>query len=440
MAVMTIRGWIGVAIALVAGAAAVIVWLARQPADTSVRTAPPTPTERTRVGSPVDLFAASAIGAPINPNERPMIANVQIADLDRDGLPDIVVCDAGRKQVSWIRQAPKGTFSEIPIAAVPAPAHVQVVDFDRDGDLDLLVADLGVLFPSNQRIGSVLWFENDGSQHFTVHHLADNIARVADAEAADLDHDGDLDVAVAGFGYDNGETSWLEHQEGNRFVQHILLRLSGPINALVDDLDHNGTPDIVALVSQEWEEIWAFQNDGHGMFTNKMLWGSTNADFGSSWMTLADVDHDGLNDLVFSNGDAFDYAPDNSRPWHGVQWLRNLGQMRFEFHRIGDLSGASSPQVADIDGDGDLDVVALSAYNDWSDPAAVHMAWFENDGHQQFTTHPLPTPLTHLITLAIGDIDGDGHPDLVTGAMHISPPYTNMSRVTLWRNGGRPAK
>jgi hypothetical protein len=58
--------------------------------------------------------------------------------------------------------------------------------------------------------------ENDGRQRFTVRTLVDKVARVADARAADLDGDGDLDVSVAGFGYDDGETSWLENTGASR--------------------------------------------------------------------------------------------------------------------------------------------------------------------------------------------------------------------------------
>ena len=63
-----------------------------------------------------------------------------------------------------------------------------------------------------------------------------------------------------------------------------------------------------------------------------MLWGSTNADFGSSWMTLVDLDRDGDPDILYANGDAFEYAPPNSRPWQGIQWLENRGDLKFEFH------------------------------------------------------------------------------------------------------------
>jgi len=386
-------------------------------------------------GAPSAMFEPQPIGFPMQPGERPEIANLQVIDLDQDGLPDVVACDVVRNRITWIRQYPKGVYSEVPIGdAVAAPAHVEAVDIDGDGDLDLLVASLGVLLPSNNRIGAVVILENVGGGRFVNHVVADHVARVADVRAGDLDGDGDLDLIVAGFGYDSGETSWLENKGGWKFEQHVLLRLSGPINAIPVDIDNDGDLDIVALVSQEWEEIWAFVNDGHGRFTQKLIWGSTNPDWGSSWITLADLDKDGDVDILYSNGDAFDYAPANSRPWHGVQWLENKGNAEFAFHRIADLPGASSPQAVDLDGDGDIDVVVVSAYNNWDDPAARSLVWLENNGRMQFTMHDIASSPTHLITLAIGDMDGDGRPDLITGGMHISHPYNRMSRVTLWRS------
>ena len=388
-------------------------------------------------GPPSDFFTAQPVGDPRGDNERPQIAHVEIVDLDADGLPDILACDAVRNRVTWIRQFPAGTWTERPITDdIRAPAHVEPTDFDGDGDLDLLVASLGELFPSDLRIGSVVVLENDGDQHFTSHVAAEGIPRVADVRAGDLDRDGDRDLAVAAFGYDHGETLWLENLGGWEFEAHVLQRFSGAVNALVADLDDDDALDIVTLVSQEWEEIWAFTGEE---LRPQLLWGTTNPDYGSSWITLVDLDQDGDPDILHSNGDAFDYAPANSRPWHGVQWLENRGDLAFEPHRIADLSGASSPQAADLDGDGDLDVAVASAYNQWDNEAAHSLVWLENNGQMQFTMHRIARSPTHLITLAAGDLDNDGTVDLVTGGMHISGPFDRMSRVTVWSNGGSPS-
>src|SRR5262245_21213921 len=64
-----------------------------------------------------DFFAPQQIGESIRGTERPQIAQVEIVDLDKDGLPDILVCDAGRNRLSWIRQLPKGVYTEQLITA-----------------------------------------------------------------------------------------------------------------------------------------------------------------------------------------------------------------------------------------------------------------------------------------------------------------------------------
>lgn len=385
-----------------------------------------------RVGAKTDFLTPRPIGAPVGADDRPLIAHVNVADLDRDGLPDVVVADAAANRITWIRQAPAGTFTETTIAEVAGPAHTHVVDLDQDGDLDVAVASLGVLFPNNAPIGAVIVLENDGRQAFTSRVLIDKVARVSDVRAGDLDGDGDLDLAVAQFGYDQGETRWMENQGGWRFASHVLQNLSGPINAEIADADGDGDLDIVTLVSQEWEEIYVFENDGRGRFTPRRIFGASNEDFGSSWIGIADLDRDGDLDVVYSNGDAFDYAPPTGRGWNGLQWLENRGGLSFRYQRIGDFSGASSPQATDFDGDGDMDVVVVSAYNNWDRPEALSLAWFENDGAMNFTLRPVSGTPTHLITLAVGDVDGNGKPDLVTGGMHMSYPFDRMSRVTLW--------
>ena len=137
-------------------------------------------------------------------------------------------------------------------------------------------------------------------------------------------------------------------------------------------------------------------------------------------------------DILYSNGDVVDYAPPNSRVKRPV--VEN--KQRSSSFTIGQPRAPSSPQAADIDGDGDLDVVVVTENNDWDNPQAPSLVWLENNGRMQFTLHALASSPTHLITLATGDLNGDGRPDLVTGGMHITRPYDRMGRVTAWINRG----
>jgi hypothetical protein len=299
------------------------------------------------------------------------------------------------------------------------------------------VGVLGMLFPNNDKIGSVVILENDGQFNFTKHVAVEKIARVSDVRAGDMDNDGDLDLVVAQFGYDDGETRWMENLGNWKFQSHMLQYLSGPINVEIIDIDSDGDLDFVSLVSQEWEEIYCFVNDGKGKFQPRLLFGSSNEDYGSSGIALYDLDQDGDMDILYTNGDAFDYIPPQGRPWHGVQWLENKGNLEFEFHRIGSFTGATNVRAADFDNDGDIDLVAVSAFNIWSDPQSMSFIWLENDGNLNFTKREVTRQPTHLLVCEPGDFNNDGLIDVVTGGMHTYPPFDHMSRITIWMNNGR---
>jgi hypothetical protein len=374
------------------------------------------------------------IGDPVG-ESKPWITNLSIVDLDKDGLKDVVACDAKINRICWIRQTSHGKFDERKIGGeVRGPAHVSPCDIDLDGDLDLLIAKMGMIFPNNDRIGAVVVLENDGVERFTNRKLLENVARVTDVRCGDLDGDGDTDLAVGQFGYDDGEIRWMENRGNWVFDSHVLLKLSGTIHTPIVDMDQDGDLDIVALVSQEWEEIYVFENDGLGKFQTRRVYGSTNEDFGSSGISIVDLDLDGDADILYTNGDAFDYIPPGPRPWHGVQWLENKGGLKFDYHRIGDLPGAYAANGVDVDRDGDLDVTVVSGFNDWDKPDASSMVWFENVGNMEFLYHDLVTEPTHLLVLDSADMDEDGWVDFVSGGFYAYPPYDRMERVVLWKN------
>lgn len=399
------------------------------------------PLESSKEGAIASVFLEEnwtprLIGDPVD--GPPWVTDLELVDLDADGLMDVVACEGRANQVFWIRQVESDRYVEQTIGdSVNAPVHIDLVDFDFDGDLDLLVASMGVVFPNDEPIGSIVLMEQQRPGVFRNKVLVDKIARVSDVRAADFDGDGDYDLAVGQFGYFRGEVRYVENKGAGRFESEVLLGLPGTIHTPVADFDGDGQLDFAALVSQDFEEIHLFKGDGTGTFEGSVIFGSGNDDFGSSGLFADDFDGDGDMDLLYSNGDAFDYAQPGPRPWHGVQWLENDGFGRFQYNRLGDLAGAYSPRPADLDGDGDMDVVAVSCFNRWSQTGAVSMAAFEQTREGVFVRRILARSPTHLVALRIGDMNGDGVLEMVTASFHAYPPYEHLNRVALWEQNER---
>jgi hypothetical protein len=360
-----------------------------------------------------DLGALSAL---------PTITHVNVANLTRAKTPDLLVCDAEARKLLLMRSV-RGTWREQLVGDMEVPVHTQVVDIDGDGDSDILAADLGQFPPLDAPVGKVWIFRQGPAGKFTRELVIDQLGRVSDARALDLDGDGDLDIAVAVFGGgDVGEVFWLENQ-GRGFTaktlrKHALMQLSGAITVSPADLDGDGKVDLTVLVAQEHERVVAFVNRGAGEFELQVITRGPHPMYGSTSLTTVDLDRDGDVDVLFTNGDAFD-AQTDPKPYHGVQWLENKGGLQFEFHDIGRFYGAATAQAGDIDGDGDLDVVAGSWVNYWTEPGRHALVWYENDGKQVFTAHGIATRPAGIASLQLVDVDGDGALDIVAGAIRM---------------------
>jgi hypothetical protein len=275
----------------------------------------------------LDFYTHRPIGK--TPKGLPWITDLLVVDLDGDGLKDILVCDGRLNRVSWIRQVRLGVFEEQDIGEpVAGPAHLEVADLRGTGHLDVLVSSMGIVPPDNEKIGSVVVLENDGHNHFTNRVLLENVARVTYVKAAHLTHSGRLDLVVGQFGYIEGEVQ-LDGEPRQLEIQAATRSSTSraPIHAPVADLLGDGNLDIVALVTHNTEEIHAFFERRPGALPRPGPLRIHQPGLRPAAAScIADVNKDGRPDIVYTNGDGFDYATPGSRPWHGVQWLENKGK------------------------------------------------------------------------------------------------------------------
>lgn len=377
--------------------------------------------------SPADALAAPA-----------WITHVKVADLEGNGSADILACDARLGRVVRYRRNSDGSWQQEILGDrdLLVPCGVTVVDLDQDGDRDIVVPVLGSVFPTNDHIGRVVWLKNDGQQQFTTHVLLEDVRRISDVQAGDLDGDGDLDLAVAEFGFDQGGAWWLENLGDATFREHLLLGLPGCIHVPLADLDGDGDLDLAVLVSQDEEAVLAFENDGGKLTLRKEpLFRSENFDLGSSGLTLADLNQDGKPDFLLSAGDTLEFEFPSPQSWHGCYWLQNRGDWSFQSERISDLAGTYAAAAGDIDGDGDQDVALASMFNDWRAAGMASCAWLENDGQQKFTPWQIADRPTHLATIDCRDLNGDGRADIVAGALHLQEPFDRLGRLSVWLSG-----
>lgn len=391
------------------------------------------------------------------PGEPSAIANVALLNLTGGALPDLLACEMAKGEL-LIRRAGETEDRLTTLAtALSNPAHVEVVDLDADGVKDLLVANLGTPVPSNVRLGSVIWLRGRADGTFEKKLIASGLGRVCDIQAADFDGDHDLDLIVAVFGWRTvGEILYVEQRPGQNgkpeFVSHRVDDRHGTIHVPVTDLNNDGRPDFVALISQEFETVVAFLNVGEGKFSPKTLYTAPHPTYGYSGMQLVDLDGNGTTDILLTNGDAYDSDLSLLRPYHGVAWLRNPGdESPFEVRSLGSMLGAYRAVAGDLDGDADLDIVATSFLAEpffgkvRREVAADAVVMFEQTSPGDFVRHVIERETCDYPTVTLGDFEGDGDLDIIAGTFRdfrfggsrpMDPTAHVPGPVVIWENLG----
>jgi hypothetical protein len=410
---------------------------------------PPAAIERATSPVPVKF---EQIGIPPAPGtkDRPALSNVNLVHLFDERRLDVLACEMGSNQVLVLRPYEEKPAWQV-LANVPHPAHAEVVDLDGDGIKDVLVACLGSFEPTDTLKGSVVWLRGNRDGTFTPHTLLSGVGRVADVQAAKFMGTDRLDLVVACFGWNfTGEIYLLENRTTDwskpQFVRHTLDKRHGTIHVPVADLNGDGKPDFVALISQEHEAVVAFLNKGNGQFEEKTIYTGPHPAYGSSGIQLVDLNGDGRLDVLYTNGDVLD-QPFLLKPYHSVQWLENPGDGTFPWkhHPIAPMYGVHRAVAANLCGhrveDKDLkDIVAVSFLPAEHFPQRQEMKLdavilLEQVAPGKFVRHTLATSACDHVSCALGDVYGRGKIDLVTGTFTTSGKPEHA--LTIWKNLGK---
>lgn len=282
-------------------------------------------------------------------------------------------------------------------------------DMDGDGDIDVLAAKPGSPFGG----GSIVLYRNNGNGSFTELNNkfpGSSAALVSNVVGSDLDNDGDIDVVVGSAGFSSGGVR-VYRNNGNLSFTRTFDNGNSPVlwDIHLADLNGDNRPEIMFSLGGSFDQIGVYVNSG-----NLSSWGNlipvkqgTNTGDEPRSLHAADIDGDGDVDVMSVNylSNQLSYYP-NSRiggPQPSVRHLTSASQTR----------GPRNLRTGDIDGDGVLDMISTSVLDG-------KVAWYRGTGRGNFASqqiiHRYQTGANEQGPrgLDVVDMDGDGDLDVLS--------------------------
>ena len=328
--------------------------------------------------------------------------DVHVADMDGDGDLDIISASLDdSSRFYWHENDgaadPSWTTTTLAIVGLYAGAHAaHVADMDGDGDLDIVSASFGD--------DTIAWHENDGAADpsWNTIDITTSADAARDVHVADMDGDGDLDIVSASSG--DNTIAWYENDgaaDPSWSAADIANSVDGAMDVHVADMDGDGDLDIVSASMDDNTIAW-YENDGAADPSWSAADITTSAGFARD-VHVADMDGDGDLDIVSAS-----FSDDT------IAWYENDGAADPSWSAADittSADGASAVHVGDMDGDGDLDIVSASYLDDT-------IAWYENDGAADptWTAADIDTSANYAQDVHVADMDGDGDLDIVSAS------------------------
>lgn len=414
------------------------------------------------------------------------IEDIELADVNGNGSPDIVTLHQYSDELIVYANDSNGQFSasDTTNSSYDIANDFETADMNGDGSRDLVV--------TASYDSTISWFANQGSGSFGTEQVIDgSIYRVRDLELANVDSD-TSGIDVITYNGDTKEVIWISNDGDGNFGSKTAINsntdLYFRISLAHGDMTGDGNVD-VALRSR-YDHTVVFKNDGSGNFTSEFM---SNDHRGHAYdLDLADLTGDGTSDylvtlfndklkLGVNDGtgtisdfhsitrnefadprDVEGYDMDNDgdkdpvatlEGSNKVSWIENTGSSTFgSVTTISDsLWGADDLEFADIDGDGNTDLI-VGGWQLWflqgdgnanfGNKTEIHwdfvydlvvkdldndgdtdlvtidynseLYWHENDGSGNFTTHSIHSNLDDVQSVRVADVNHDGLPDVLT--------------------------
>lgn len=342
------------------------------------------------------------------------IGSIRIADLNNDGLNDIIL---GHGLVCWHKNLGNGNFSSFKLVdndiTNTSANYIELADFNNDGLLDIVAVSNNFL-----RI-----FKNKGNEKFDLAFTIPS-SLVKDIEVGDFNQDGKVDFMVV---YTNGTTRLGYYENLGDFnfndVQTILTNYNFvPHKIKVGDIDNDGDIDIAVASTSAF--IFWLQNDGNANFSPI----GVQAEIQSDMIELVDLDNDGYLDII-SGGD-YTYSPEY------LYWVKNNNGVFEQATIIDNNQSAKTIICADINNDGYKDLIGLSIIqnNQQWEETLFYYTFNGNSFENKTIIAELGDKSNGNRDLYAGDLNNDGKMDIAISYAYFQQSGYFLNTSTLSNN------